>query len=219
VLKTTATPALTHTAGPLKAPATPIAPPRAAFGFLAWTPHGVGFPSSFGDMHAMGGDAAPQHKSQNHWQRESPFAPSRTRMIASLLLALCFLHTAYGAALSIPPWISSAPQALTNVCAYQTPQSTAKVIVGLTGFTDRPVSPSRPRNYPPKKTTPVRLATTSRLPPRFTDSIVQRNPNLCTDHADPTPNICSAEDKCVLICNEMIHPAGHDKTHLSWRIS
>jgi hypothetical protein len=42
------------------------------------------------------------------------------------------------------------------------------------------------------------------------DSIdVQRNPNLCTDHADPTPNICSAEDESVLIRNEMFYPVSH----------
>jgi hypothetical protein len=130
-------------------------------------------------------------------------------MIAS---QLCFVLTAYGANLGPPPWICSAPEALTNVCAYQTPQSTAKVIVGLTGFTDRPVSPGRPRKYPQETSTPlVRLATSPRPPPLFTDSIdVQRNPNLCTDHADPTSNIFSAEDKSVLIGNEMIWPASHD---------
>jgi hypothetical protein len=133
-------------------------------------------------------------------------------MIASHLLALCFVLTAYGADLGPPPGISLAPEALTNVCAYQTLQSTAKVIFGLTGFTDRPVSPGKPRNYPQETSTPlVRLATSPRPPPRFTDSIdVQRNPNLCTDPADPTPSICSAEDESVLIRNEIIHPAGYE---------
>jgi hypothetical protein len=125
-------------------------------------------------------------------------------MIASHLL-LCFVLTAYDTDLGPPLGICSAPEALTNVCAY----STAKVIVGLTGFTDHPVSPGRPRIYPQETSTPlVRLATSPRPPPRFIDSIqVQRNPNLCTE---PTPNICSAENKSVLIRNEMIHPAGHD---------
>ena len=44
----------------------------------------------------------------------------------------------------------------------------------------------------------------------FTDPIDgQMNPHLCTDYADPTPNICFAEDESVLIRNEMVHPAGH----------
>jgi hypothetical protein len=133
-------------------------------------------------------------------------------MTASHLLALCFVLTAYGADLGPPPGICSAPEALTNVCAYQTPQSTTKVLVDLAGFTGRPVSPDRPRNYPQGDSTPhVRLATTPRSPPLFTDSIdVQRDPNLCTDHAAPTPDICSAEDESVLIRNEIINPASHD---------
>jgi hypothetical protein len=132
-------------------------------------------------------------------------------MTASHLLALCFVLTAYGFDLGPPPWICSAPEALTNVCAYQTPQSTAKVNVGLAGFADRPVSPCRPLNYSQETSTPlVRLATSPRPPPRSTDAIdVQMNPDLCTDHADPTPNICSAEDESVLIRNEMIHPVSH----------
>jgi hypothetical protein len=120
--------------------------------------------------------------------------------------------TAYGFVLGPPPEICSAPEALTNVCAYQTPQSTAKVTVGLAGFADRSVSPDMPRKYSQENSTPlVRLATSPRPPPLFTDSIdvVQRNLNLCTDHADPTPNTFSAEDQSVLIRKEMIHPAGH----------
>jgi hypothetical protein len=126
-------------------------------------------------------------------------------MTASHLLALCFVLTAYGADLGPPLGFSSmsASEVPTNVSAYQTTQSTAKVIASLAGFTDCPVSPGRPRNYPQAATTPlVRLATSPRPPPRFTDST---NP----DHADPTPNICSAEDESVPIRNEMFHPAGH----------
>jgi hypothetical protein len=132
--------------------------------------------------------------------------------ITSNILTSCFLLTAYGTDLAPPPGICSAPEALTNVRAYQTPQSTAKLIVGLTGFTDRPVSPGRPRSYPQENSAPlVRLATSPRPPPRFTDSIdVQRNPNLCTDHADPTPNICSAEHESVLIRSQINYPASHD---------
>jgi predicted outer membrane repeat protein len=128
------------------------------------------------------------------------------------LLTSCFVLAAYGSDLGPPPGICSAPDALTNVCAYQTPQVTAKVTVGLVGFANRPVWPGRPRNYSQEPSTPlVQLATSPRPSPLLTDSIdVQRNPNLCTNHADPTRNICSTEDEPVLIRNEMIHPAGHD---------
>jgi hypothetical protein len=122
-------------------------------------------------------------------------ALAQTRMTASHLLALCSLLTACGSDLGPPPGICSA---LTNVSAYQTLQSTAKVIVDLARFTGRPVSPCRPRSYPQGDSIyHARLATTPRSPPLFTDSI-----------AAPTP-ICSAEDKSVLIRNEMINPASH----------
>jgi hypothetical protein len=138
------------------------------------------------------------------------------RMTNNILMS-CFVLTAYGADLGQPIGISSASahEALTNVSAYPTTPSTAKVIVGLTGFTDRPVSPGRPRNYPQETSTPlVRLATSPRPPPRFTDSIagidVQSNPNPLTDHVDPTPNTSPTKGKSVLIDLKMIYPAGHD---------
>jgi hypothetical protein len=131
-------------------------------------------------------------------------------MTASHLLALCFVLTVYGTDLGATP-ICSAPES-TNVFVYQTTQST-KAAGDLTGFTGRPVSPGRPRNNPQGDLTPrVRLATTPTFATTVHRSIdVQRNPGLCTDRADPTPNICSAEDESesVLIRNEMIHPAGH----------
>jgi hypothetical protein len=67
-------------------------------------------------------------------------------MIAYQLLTSCFVLTAYGADLGPPLGFSStsASEALTNVSAYQTPQSTAEVVVGLTGFTS-PVSPDTSR--------------------------------------------------------------------------
>jgi hypothetical protein len=64
-------------------------------------------------------------------------------MAASHLLALGFMLTAYGTDLGPPLGISSASasEVPTNVFAYQTTQSTAKVIASLAGFTERPVSP------------------------------------------------------------------------------
>ena len=130
-------------------------------------------------------------------------------MIAYQLLTSCFVLTACGSDLGPPPGICSAPEVLTNVCAYQT---TAKVTVGLTGFADRPVSPGRPRNYPQDASVPlVRLATTPRSPPLLTDSIadVQRDPNLFTDHADPAPATRSSHDKPVLAGNFFRPPVSH----------
>ena len=139
-------------------------------------------------------------------------SPCRTRMIAYQLLTSCFVLTAYGFDLGPPPWICSAPEALTNVCAYQTPQSTAKVTVGLTGFGDRPVSPDRSRNYPQDTSIPLLpLATSPRPPPLFTDSIdAQSNPNRFTDHADPPPATRSSHDKPVLADNLFCPPVSHD---------
>jgi hypothetical protein len=67
-------------------------------------------------------------------------------MIAYQLLTSCFMLAAYGSDLGPPPGVCSAPEVLTNVRAHQTPQSTAKVTVSLTGFADRPDSQGRPRN-------------------------------------------------------------------------
>jgi hypothetical protein len=125
-------------------------------------------------------------------------------MTAYQLLTPCFVITAYGFDLDpAPPGICSAPEALTNVCAYQTPQSTAKVTASLAGFADRPVSPDRPRNYPQKTSVPLfRLATPPRPPPLFTDSIdAQINPNRFTNHADPHPATRSSHDKPILVDN------------------
>jgi hypothetical protein len=122
-------------------------------------------------------------------------------MIAYQLLTSCFVLTAYGSDFG-PPGICSAPEVPTNVCAYQTPQSTAKVTVGLTRFDGHPVSPDRPRSYPQEASNPLfRLATTPRSPPLFTDYIADVDPNLFTDHADPPPATRSSYDKPVLAGN------------------
>jgi hypothetical protein len=133
--------------------------------------------------------------------------------MTSNILTSCFVLTAYGANFAPPLGISSASthEALTNVSAYPTTPSTAKSVADRTGSTDRSVLPCPPRNYPQGYFTPhVRLATSPRPPPLFTDSIdVQRNPYLCTDHANPTPNICSAEAESVLVRNKLILYASH----------
>ena len=132
-------------------------------------------------------------------------------MTAYQLLTSCLVLTAYGSDLG-PPGICSAPEVPTNVCAYQTPQSTAKVTVGLAGFDDRPVSPDRSRSYPQETSIPLfRLATSPRPPPLLTDSIdAQSNPNRFTDHADPPPATRSSHDKPVLADNLFCPPVSHD---------
>ena len=132
-------------------------------------------------------------------------------MIAYQLLTSCFVLTAYGSDFG-PPGICSAPEVPTNVCAYQTPQSTAKVTVGLTRFDGHPVSPDRPRSYPQEASSPLfRLATTPRSPPLFTDSIdAQSNPNRFTDHANPPPATRASHDKPVLADNLFCPPVSHD---------
>jgi hypothetical protein len=134
-------------------------------------------------------------------------------MIAYQLLTSCFVLTAYGSDLGPPPGICSAPEVLTNVYAYQTPQSTAKITVGLTGFADRPVWPDRPRNYPQVTSIPLfRLATTPRSPPLLTVPVadVQRDPNRFTDHGDPAPTTRSSHDKHVFADNLFCPPVSHD---------
>jgi predicted outer membrane repeat protein len=67
----------------------------------------------------------------------------------------------------------------------------------LTRFTDHSVAPDM-------HTLRAWLVTTQSSPPLFTG---QMNPNLCANHGDPTPNICFAQDKLILITNELIYPS------------
>jgi hypothetical protein len=125
--------------------------------------------------------------------------------MTSHLLTLCFVLTAHGTDLAPPLLISSesAHEAPTNVSAYPTTQSATKSVADLTGSA---ILPCKPRDYPQGDfTLHVLLATTPRSPPPD----VQRNPNLCTDHADPAQNICFAEDEPALTSNELVYPDSH----------
>jgi hypothetical protein len=133
-------------------------------------------------------------------------------MIAYQLLTSCFsfvLTAAYGSDLGPPPGICSAN--VCTVCAYQTPQCTAKETVGLTGFAERPVSPGRPRNNPQETCIPLVRLATLRSPPLLTDSIadVQRDPNRFTNRADSAPTTLSSHNKHVFD-NLFCPPVSHD---------